>query len=575
MERLLKRHFGYNQFRPLQLDIIESVLQKQDTFVLMPTGGGKSICYQLPALKLEGLTIVISPLISLMKDQVDSLNANGIPAEFINSSLSYKEIMEIQVRICMNDVKILYVAPERLASENFKVFLAELKISLIAIDEAHCISEWGHNFRPDYRNLKELRETFPETPLIALTATATKKVQDDIINQLSLKNPKIFVSSFNRKNLNLTVAEKKNTFTEILKLLKKYKNESAIIYCFSRKDAERIAGQLVGEGFSALPYHAGLDIEIRKRNQELFIQDKVDIIVATIAFGMGIDKSNVRLVVHHTFSKSLEGYYQEIGRAGRDGLPSECVLFYSRGDRRKHEYFLDQIEDDEIKYNTINKMNGITNYCESRKCRRKYILEYFGEFFHEDNCGSCDVCTKPLQEKETMNEIISLFSRKQKQETETLDYDKILFDKLKLLRKKFAEEKQVPPYIIFNDTALQEMAFYLPSTEEEFLNIKGVGQQKLSDYGHAFLSVINNYLRGNGINLEKVDVKNERKEKYAEQLQQIKMKYPNAYEPWSTEEDEKLKTLFSENEDIKKIGEILQRQPGAIKSRLRKYNLMP
>src|SRR3989344_9190111 len=344
MELLLKEYFGYDGFRPIQLEIIKHVLEKKDSLVLMPTGGGKSLCYQIPAIKFEGLTIVISPLISLMKDQVDNLKTNGINAEYINSTLSFSEIEEIKKRIQRKEVKILYVAPERLALEDFKIFLTTLQISLIAIDEAHCISEWGHDFRKEYRNLKFLKNLFPNVPIIALTATATEKVKEDILKQLSLENPRIFTSSFNRKNLNLIIMEKKKAFNKILEILRKYKEESSIIYCFSRKDSEKIAQRLRENGFNALPYHAGLDNETRKHNQELFIKDKVNIIVATIAFGMGIDKPDVRLIIHHTFPKTLEGYYQEIGRAGRDGLPSDCILFYSRGDKRKHEFFIDKIE---------------------------------------------------------------------------------------------------------------------------------------------------------------------------------------------------------------------------------------
>jgi len=323
MELLLKEYFGYDGFRPIQLEIIKHVLEKKDSLVLMPTGGGKSLCYQIPAIKFEGLTIVISPLISLMKDQVDNLKANGINAEYINSTLSFNEIEEIKRKIQGKEVKILYIAPERLALEDFKIFLIKLQISLIAIDEAHCISEWGHDFRKDYRNLKFLKIFFPNVTIIALTATATLKVREDILKQLSLIDPQVFISSFNRENLNFIVMQKKNVFNKILSLIKEHKNEPIIIYCFSRKDTEQIAQGLNENGFKALPYHAGLSNDIRKQNQDSFIKDKVNIIAATIAFGMGIDKPDVRLVIHHTFSKSIEGYYQEVGRAGRDGLPSD------------------------------------------------------------------------------------------------------------------------------------------------------------------------------------------------------------------------------------------------------------
>jgi len=394
MKKLLKKYFGHKQFRPFQEEIINNVLKRKDSFIILPTGGGKSLCYQFPALKFKGLTLVISPLISLMKDQVDALKSNGISAEYINSSLSSKEIFQIQKQLLEKKIKILYAAPERLALKSFRSFLQTLKMDLIAVDEAHCISEWGHDFRPDYRNLKFIKKQFSGIPIIALTATATPEVQKDIIKQLSLHKPKIAVSSFDRKNLSFFVFRKRgsNTFSKLLQLLERHRNESIIIYCFSRKDTENIAANLNIEGFNALPYHAGLDKETRKRNQEMFIQDNASIMVATIAFGMGIDKPNIRLVVHYTFPKTLEEYYQQIGRAGRDGLPSECVLFYSYGDKMKHEYFLEQISNLDERNHIQGKINQIVEYCESRDCRRRFLLGYFGEEFPKENCGACDIC---------------------------------------------------------------------------------------------------------------------------------------------------------------------------------------
>ena len=507
MELLLKKYFGYEEFRPMQLDIIKNVLQKKDSLVLMPTGGGKSLCYQIPALKLEGLTIVISPLISLMKDQADNLKANGINAEYINSTLSFSEIENIKKRIQEKEIKILYIAPERFALEEFKIFLTTLQISLIAIDEAHCISEWGHDFRKDYRNLKFLKILFPNVPIIALTATATLKVRKDILKQLSLVNPQIFISSFNRENLNLIVMQKKNTFNKILSLVKKHKNESTIIYCFSRKDTEKIAQRLKENGFEALPYHAGLSNNIRKQNQELFTKDKVNIIVATIAFGMGIDKPDVRLIIHQTFSKSIEGYYQEIGRAGRDGLSSDCVLFYSKGDKRKHEFFLDQIQEDIIRSSALDKLNKMMIYCENTSCRRKDILGYFGESFLENNCKGCDICLNLPEIKGDVEDKSLIYEEVKK----NLNYDSILFEKLRTLRKQIANERNFPPFIIFGDVSLREMSLYFPKNRDEFLRINGVGQQKLNDFGESFLKVVNDYVRENNIVPEKIIGRSQKK----------------------------------------------------------------
>jgi len=403
INELLKTHFGYDEFRPLQEEIIHNVLDKKDSLVLMPTGGGKSLCYQLPALTFEGITLVISPLIALMKDQVDSLKENGISAAYINSSLSTAEISEIKYKVMNNGVKILYIAPERLAMNEFRDFLNNIIIDLVAVDEAHCISEWGHDFRPEYRNLKKLKTLFPGVPIIALTATATRRVSDDIVRQLSLEDGGIFTSSFNRENLSFSILRKKDAFDKLVKLLEKHKGESAIIYCFSRKDTETIAESLKTEGFNAMPYHAGLDQETRANTQDRFVKDKIDIIVATIAFGMGIDKPDIRLVVHYTFPKTLEGYYQEIGRAGRDGLPSRCVMFYSYGDTIKHDFFIKKIEDEAAQNHAREKLDQVVNYCEIPDCRRKYLLKYFDEDYKKDNCKGCDNC---LSEKITFDATI-------------------------------------------------------------------------------------------------------------------------------------------------------------------------
>ena len=394
----LKAYFGFDRFLPLQEEIITKVLAKRDTLVLMPTGGGKSLCYQLPALRFKGLTLVVSPLIALMKDQVDGLLANGVPAGLLNSTLTAQEANQVQDQARQGKIKILYVAPERLALSGFQRFLQSLDVSLIAIDEAHCISEWGHDFRPDYRNLKSLRKDFPGVPVIALTATATEPVREDIVNQLALDKPEIFISSFNRPNLTYTIQPKTEPLGSLLNLLEKHQGGSAIIYRFSRKATEETALELSERGFSALPYHAGLERDLRRETQEKFIRDQVQIVVATIAFGMGIDKPDVRLVVHYDLPKTVEGYYQETGRAGRDGLPSDCVLFYSYGDRSKQEYFISQIEDDDEREKAHTKLEQVLALCDLQTCRRAYLMEYLGESWPETDCGGCDICLLPREE---------------------------------------------------------------------------------------------------------------------------------------------------------------------------------
>ena len=625
MKKILKKYFGYDEFRPLQEEIINNVLNKNDSFVLMPTGGGKSLCYQLPALKFSGITLVISPLIALMKDQVDALQANGIKAEFINSSLSPTEIEKIQTRATNNDLKILYLAPERFALPGFLEFLKNLEISLIAVDEAHCISEWGHDFRPDYRNLGILKKLFSGVPIIALTATATERVREDILTHLNLTKAPLFISSFNRENLHLSVIEKKQAFQKLVNLLRNYQNDSVIIYCFSRKETEEIAENLKLNGFSARAYHAGMEAGQRKSVQDLFIKDKVNIIVATIAFGMGIDKPDVRLVVHYTFPKTLEGYYQEIGRAGRDGLKSECVLFYTYADTRKHEFFINQLEDEQLAERAREKLAAVLNYCDLTTCRKKYILKYFGEDLKSDNCGACDSCTvekvmfdateiskkimsailrtesrygknyivelllgkktqkilinkhhelsvyglvKDFSENELAQIIFQLINLNYLLKTEgkypilsvtkkgrdflkndiklelpkpqadvelgvkkstkkgELDYNEELFQSLRELRRGIAEKANVPPFVVFGDVSLREMAYYFPADTKDFSQITGVGAKKLEQYGKIFLIVINDFAKKN--NIFPVEFENKKR---AEAIPEIKTRQPIYFLP--------------------------------------------
>ena len=595
---LLKSHFGYSQFRPLQAEIIGHTLAGGDSLALMPTGGGKSLCYQLPALLFPGLTLVVSPLIALMKDQVDALNANGIAARFINSSLPLAEIDRVQAQTARGQVKILYVAPERLALPGFRSFLEQQDLSLIAIDEAHCISEWGHEFRPDYRNLRTLRRDFPKTPVIALTATATERVRDDILSQLDLPQGRVFRSSFNRANLSYAVQPKGNSWGTLLSLLQEQRQQSSIIYCFSRRETEELAEDLNARGLAARPYHAGLNPEVRRQTQEDFIRDRTPIIVATIAFGMGIDKPDIRLVVHYSLPKSLESYYQETGRAGRDGLPSRCVLFYSHADKAKQDFFINQMTDAAEQGQARQKLAQMVEFAQLPACRRRYILEYFGEKWPAENCGGCDVClaaaadfdaTEVAQkilsavirtgqrfgaahiaqvltgsrEKRVIesghhqlsvygivpdfgrNELRELMGQLQArgllarnvgefptlsvtdrgrrflQEREKLmlprpqpeeaaalaaapaaaaeQYDTALFAELRSLRRQLAEARDVPPYVIFGDVVLRQMAARFPQSLDSFAQISGVGAAKLEQYGAPFVAVIREYATARGI----------------------------------------------------------------------------
>ena len=591
MQELLKKHFGYDEFRTGQREIIQEITDGQDCLVLMPTGGGKSLCFQLPALMLDGLTLVISPLISLMKDQVDQLRANGIAVGLINSTMTPQEITTTQQKAKDGKLKILYLAPERLTVSSFINFLQEIKISLIAIDEAHCISEWGHDFRPDYRNLKKLRNIFPTVPVVALTATATEKVRADILLQLSLREPKIFISSFDRPNLTYRVLPKKKFSPQLLKLLKKYENESVIIYCFSRKSTDALADKLQKAGFNTGAYHAGLSTIQRERVQDRFIKDQINIITATIAFGMGIDKPDVRLVVHLDLPKSIEGYYQETGRAGRDSLPAECVLFFSPGDRQKHAYFINEIDDEAEKNRAWKKLEDMLRYSSLDSCRHKYLLNYFGEQSEVDSCGACDICLEPAKEfdgtevtqkilsaiirtgqkfgaghiakiligskserleqfghdkltvfgivknfnRDQLNQIINqLINKNLLQKTDgqypilqltdfaliflkqklsiklaeptfishageltqrNLSYNEELFEELRILRKRLADQMSVPPYVIFSNNTLQEMAIYYPQSPQSLLKITGVGEQKLEQFGEIFLALIGEYAK--------------------------------------------------------------------------------
>src|SRR5882724_5441045 len=396
LDGTLKKDFGYDQFRPLQREIISDSLAGRDVFVLMPTGGGKSLCFQLPALIRQGLTIVVSPLISLMKDQVDALQTSGIAATYLNSTLDRHEATARWRGLHRGEYRMLYVAPERLMLDTFLERALNWNIAQFAIDEAHCISEWGHDFRPEYRELKKLRKHLPDVPLMALTATATERVRADVIKQLELRDPRLYVASFNRPNLTYRVVPKTAPYEQLLAFIRSRPNDSGIIYCASRKSTESVARNLNEDDVSAKPYHAGLTNVERTKHQDAFLRDDVRVITATIAFGMGINKPNVRFVVHYDLPKNLESYYQETGRAGRDGLPSECVLLFSPGDVAKQRHFIDEKTETEARIARA-QLQQMVHYAETRECRRAVLLEYFGETFPLQSCDSCDSCLQPRE----------------------------------------------------------------------------------------------------------------------------------------------------------------------------------
>lgn len=393
---LLKRYFGFSSFRPLQAEIVRDALAGKDVFALLPTGGGKSLCFQLPAMTRPGLTVVVSPLIALMKDQVDSLQASGIPATFLNSTLDSSEARARLRGLHQGEFRLLYVAPERLMLSGFLSDVQRWQPRLLAIDEAHCISEWGHDFRPEYRQLSQLRELFPAAPLMALTATATDRVRKDIVSQLKLRDPRCYLASFNRPNLSYRVVAKRKPFEQLLDFIQQRPKESGIVYCQARKTTEALAQKLTTEGVRAKPYHAGLEAGERNRNQELFLRDEVRVICATIAFGMGINKPNVRFIVHYDLPKNIEGYYQETGRAGRDGLPSECLLLFSAGDVIKQLRFIDEKPPREREI-AREQLDLMVHYAESAICRRRELLEYFSETFEPESCDGCDNCLTPRE----------------------------------------------------------------------------------------------------------------------------------------------------------------------------------
>ncbi|MCI0843048.1 MAG: DNA helicase RecQ [Chloroflexi bacterium] len=588
----LKRYFGFDSFRPLQEQIIGDGLAGRDVLVLMPTGGGKSLCYQLPALVRPGLTVVVSPLIALMKDQVDFLRGRGIPAALINSTLAPDRLQEVFQGLDRGDFCLLYVAPERLMQPGFLSRLDRWNVATFAIDEAHCISEWGHDFRPEYRELRELRLRFPEATLMALTATATDRVRADIVAQLGLRDPGVYVASFNRPNLNYLIEPKHEPYTRLLAFLRERDGQAGIVYCSTRRSTETMASRLSADSVSALPYHAGLEPEVRADHQERFLRDDVRVICATIAFGMGVDKPNIRFVVHHDLPKNIESYYQETGRAGRDGAPADCLLLFGRGDQTRQERFIEEKTVAREREIAREQLESLIAFAESEACRRKELLAYFGEEYPGDNCGLCDNCTTEAAPKEDFTlearrflaclmqvqhasgfsvgagHIADVLTRSESEKVLRWGHDRLtaygggrsrsrkewtelarrlisegylqrsrdqrpvlsvtpagrqllggegtamlaplrekpkpddgqcdvaLFDRLKALRKRLADEREAPAFVVFSDAALRQMAREYPETPDAFSRVSGVGPAKLAEYGTLFMAEITEHLAG-------------------------------------------------------------------------------
>lgn len=591
-EQILQDVFGYQTFRTGQQQVIEAVAEGLDCLVIMPTGGGKSLCYQIPALMREGLTLVISPLISLMKDQVDQLNANGVAAAYLNSTMSREAIQETFRAMQNGEVKLVYVSPERVLTRDFLERLYDMPLSMVAVDEAHCISQWGHDFRPEYAALGTLKQHFDQLPIMALTATADETTRNDIVSRLSLIEPHTYLGSFDRPNIRYTLQEKYKPMSQLTRYLSEVRGQCGIVYCNSRKRVEQITEKLCDNGIRAAAYHAGLDHDERARVQEGFQRDNIHIVVATVAFGMGINKPNVRFVVHYDIPRNIESYYQETGRAGRDGLPAEAVMLYDPSDLAWLRRCLDEKEEGPQKQVESHKLNAMGAFAEAQTCRRQVLLNYFGEY-REEPCGNCDICLDPpkrfaaievaqkalscvyrVNQSFGINHVVDVMRGMQNQRirehghdqlstygigrehshefwvsilrqlvhrgfltqsivrSSTLQltekaravlraevelelavprldiasrsakndklanrqYDKKLFAKLRKLRKAIADEEDLPPYVVFNDASLMEMAEMLPTSAGEMLAVNGVGHRKLEKYGNVFLNVIEDHL---------------------------------------------------------------------------------
>jgi ATP-dependent DNA helicase RecQ len=600
---LLKKYYGYDSFREGQREIIENILSHKDVMAIMPTGGGKSLCYQIPAMLMEGTTIVISPLISLMKDQVDTLQQMGMSSAFINSSLPMGKLNRIIYEAENNKYKLLYIAPERLESESFMEMLKNIKISMIAVDEAHCVSQWGHDFRPSYLKVRNLRDISEDNPVVsAFTATATPEVKHDIIDLIGLSDHYEIITGFDRENLKFEVVRINKKSPYILKYVEEHKGKSGIIYCLTRKLTDEVCARLVSAGYKAVSYHAGLSDAERSKNQDDFLYDNADIMVATNAFGMGIDKLDIRYVIHYNMPKNVESYYQESGRAGRDGEPSDCILLFSPQDIVINNFLIENSISDELTKSTeYDKLKKMVNYCNTDKCLRKYLVSYFDTNYTTENCHNCSNCLSDIEssdittetqkilsciyrmgqrfgsnvvidvlkgssgqrikslnfhklstyglmkeyDKDTLKEMISylisdgyinvigdkypvlsisrqghevLKGRQQvtirkifathEAPDKSVNYNKDLFETLRALRKKIADELKVPPFVVFSDAALKDMCIKYPQNNAEFLKVSGVGEIKAEKYGSEFMDAIKKYIENNNIDLKQIKPQN-------------------------------------------------------------------
>ncbi len=525
---VLQTYFGYSSFRDGQEELIDSILEGNDVFGIMPTGAGKSICYQVPALMFDGITLVISPLISLMKDQVAALNQAGIYAAYLNSSLTQGQYFKALDYARKGKYKIIYVAPERLLTESFLEFAIHANFSFVSVDEAHCVSQWGQDFRPGYLTIEEFLRRLPKRPIVgAFTATATREVQQDVVRLLQLSNPKVITTGFDRKNLSFFVLHAKDKKTALMRILRTHYGESGIIYCITRKLVEEVYEMLAERGLEVSRYHAGMMDDERRRSQEEFTSDRTQLMVATNAFGMGIDKPDVRFVIHYNMPKNMESYYQEAGRAGRDGEKAECYLLYSSQDVHINQFFIENSRDnEELDEETLasviekdrERLKKMVFYCHTKFCYRKYMLNYFGEKA-EQYCGSCGNCIgKPQAENMQTRQrnqpiynadvtdsgglLVAVGSKKKA----TFNNPE-LYEQLRLLRNRFAKELQVPAYVVFTDKSLKEMSTYLPVSRAELLEIQGVGQAKCDKFGQAFMDVISRFKEEHDVSPTKVQAK--------------------------------------------------------------------